>query len=854
MIRRFDKMSPQEIFEFSFQGKKPEEITALDVYQTLYCPYEILIDAESNSFVSVKQLIKEGALTPGDLVLLALLHTGALEEENKKQDKNALQYRVRNIEAKKLMSIFPASEHVMIRKMKEDQYGTLYGENIWRFSENLLGVDDDYHDFIKKFNKEFSTSNQSRIFQYVNESMTHEFIDDEALEMAFNQLVNSNSRYKIAEQEDQTQQTLSDEEKHEIYAKTFRNVMFENMSVEQNLNVHKMMLSIAYRYLCDIVIEGKDSFASGNMLQEIDRIKRILSFVPEQTTIPLQLTPEDFSQEQLEQIKEKDLAIHVKALEKNDVLELIQQCIKEYTNQMKAEMMINPKTMYQWKKSSFGEIEFSKEDIIQLLPKLDEEDIQFIQEYSSNFRLIVARMRQKFTQLTMEELKALLELDMIQEKDIVDSYLEGKIHYDEESLAPYMKKENHNISYIELVDDCERARKIKDEEKRNDAYERLKRKTKVYLTSLKDERQETLEQESFDLVINRSQDYELNKEKHVEQGFSKEMIKDLYSLGLLTLDAIVALDIELLDYLFRSTDLPQEKTIQASQLIDLYHNGDISGADIKQYCLDGIIPLYTIEKIEDLNLSQDEAKKLLEADKLNPKNILALYQLGILSKQDLQDKVNTLPTEEDKYIFIYGNFADKGYEVIFNSLVNELTALQQSHTATGLGPARGIGPGNTSKRTPMPSQLRWRFLESLDPKFQFESLPDGHCAFIFPTYDRVLVEKMREMYLGEKCDAYGKATHGMTIDEYHLYKSQFVKPNPKNPTKIIVERPRLVALAKQKLIKPISHYPTTWGKDVVEYVYQQPIQQIQDLDKKEEIEFLVEELREEIENYREKQK
>lgn len=278
---------------------------------------------------------------------------------------------------------------------------------------------------------------------------------------------------------------------------------------------------------------------------------------------------------------------------------------------------------------------------------------------------------------------------------------------------------------------------------------------------------------------------------------------------------------------------------------------------LSEETINGLLEIVSDEEIEwlytKLGFSLEKVKnrrdlmiKLLQDDNLKPKDILFLYQVGTITDKDLIDKVSALPTEEDKYVYIYGNFSDKPYETIFNHLIDQIAAQKDANTATGLGPARGIGPGVTAKRNPMPSQLRWKLLGSLDPNFQFESLPDGHVAFIFPTYDKVIVEKMREIVDGKKCDAYGKTTHGMTIDEYNKYKHTFVQTDPKHPNQTVFIRPNIVALGKRKLITSIDHYPTTWGRKVVEFVYQYPVPQIQDQEKQVELQSLIKELEEEM--------
>ena len=92
---------------------------------------------------------------------------------------------------------------------------------------------------------------------------------------------------------------------------------------------------------------------------------------------------------------------------------------------------------------------------------------------------------------------------------------------------------------------------------------------------------------------------------------------------------------------------------------------------------------------------------------------------------DLESYVENLPTEEEKYMFIYGNFAGKGFESIFNVLVNQIAAFTESHSYTGTGTSPIVpNPIIRPKEKPIPSKLRWQFLSSLDKRkdlfnFQF---------------------------------------------------------------------------------------------------------------------------------------
>ena len=72
----------------------------------------------------------------------------------------------------------------------------------------------------------------------------------------------------------------------------------------------------------------------------------------------------------------------------------------------------------------------------------------------------------------------------------------------------------------------------------------------------------------------------------------------------------------------------------------------------------------------------------------NYKKDFLTYEKKVIKLQDLQEIVRNLPTEEDKYMYIYGNFADDGYEKIFDRLVDNISAEAEPRVSTGTGTSK----------------------------------------------------------------------------------------------------------------------------------------------------------------------
>ncbi len=842
VYKKVKQLSPMEVLELNFYKKDPDEVSAEEVYNIFGQPEEIMVDEASGKYIPVIDLIRSGEIGKGDYLILVLMYLMDSYENDDNTEADIINCKIRMLECKKLLEVFPPSNKTLIKVLKDDKYGKFYGDVIWRFSNDLTENLD--ATILEGFKNEFNTNGRDDIFVYSNQAMTNEFIGDDEVRNAFNTIVNENTNYMIREEEEKTGTPLTDVEKTAIYCGEFRKILLKNYGPDNCMDENHILLSYLYRYMCDIALECKENFQSGKVLDTIEDLERLLSIVQKKKTIDAKLTPEDFAEEEIKQLEELGVPTNIQGLNAATIHEIISEVVKKCCESVKENILQNPQLISQLDQRIISKIEFSSEDIIKLDQECDETTMASLRKNCPGFDKALAEMKRNIKELSKDQIEFLLKYGLITKKDLVDKYMTGDLP--EESMELIGKDEQEvlpQIDYWKLISEYEEIIKIKDVEKREKAIELLKRKINIYKANLGDNFDSEIEEKSYEFAVYRAEEYEENKSKNKPNGITSKELEELYNLGLVSLGSVASLDSEVLVKLFRLSQ-QGDKKISMWDIIDLYDNGMVLAKEIKELVLDGSVPAYLIKDITGLNLTNDEAMKLLEERKITAKNILSLYNNGTISISDLENYINTLPTEEDKYMFIYGNFAGKGFEPIFNILVNQLAAYTDSHSYTGTG-TRPIVPNPIIRpeEKPIPSKLRWEFLSSLDKRFHIESLPDGYIAYIYPSLDRVLVEQMRKMKKGKKVDSYGVATRGMTIDEYYYYKPGFV-------TSSKVDRSALVALSKKGLIESIEHFPTTWGRKVLEHVNGYQIDTIQDPNRKFEIEYMLEELREEIEKSR----
>ena len=842
VYKKIKKLSPMEVLEFNCDKKNPDEVSTEEIYNLFQQPEEIMVDEDRDYYVPLMELIKSGEIGKGDYLILLLTYLIDSYEDKDNTEVDKLNYKVRMVECQKLLEIFPPSNKAFIRAIRDDKYGKLYGDVIWRFSNDLIDKRDSI--ISEEFEKEFNTDGRKDILAYSNQSMTNEFITDDDVRTAFNTIVNENTNYKIAQQQDQTGTPLTEEQKREIYCEEFRKTLLKNYGLDSCIDDNHILLSYLYRYMCDIFLNGRENFKSGEMFDKIEDLERLLSIIQKKKEITCNISNEDFSEEELKQLEEIGIPTNVEGLNKAKIQEIISQILDKYCENAKVDILQDPQIINQTDSRILSRIKFSDEDIIKLDKMCDDATIEFLRKNCPGFENVLSEMKKNTSELTKEKIELLLKYGVISKKDIVDGYVAGSMPMNGmELLGEDNKDILPQMNYWKLISEYEDIAKITDPDKRAKAINLLKRKIDIYKLNLGDEFDNEIREKSYEFVVHRAEEYEDNKDKEKPRGISQKEILELYELGLVSLGSVVSLDSKLL-YKLLDTDLPEDRKIAMSQIIDLYNNGTVLAKEIKDLFLDGSIPLYYIKDITELNLTKEEAMQLIEQRKITAQSIYSLYADKTISILDLEKYVDSLPSEEDKYMFIYGNFAGKGFEPVFNVLVDHIAAFTETHTHTGTG-VTPIVPNPVVPKTekPIPSKLRWEYLASLDPRFHIESLPSSYIAYIYPSHDRVILEQMRKKKNGVKVDSYGVASRGMTIDEYYYYKPQFIKGSR-------VSRKALVDLSNKGLIDSIEHFPTTWGKRVFENVNGFQVETIPDPNRKFEIEYMLEELKEEIEKSR----